>query len=65
MAYDKNAYDKGYIKENQRQFMLKVNRIHDADMVTWLESQSSIQTYLKNLIREDMEKHSASVPDLT
>ena len=63
MAYDKNAYDKGYIKENQRQFMLKVNRIHDADMVTWLESQSSIQTYLKNLIRTDMEKNSASVPD--
>ena len=63
MAYDKNAYDKGYIKENQRQFMLKVNRIHDADMVAWLESKSSIQTYLKNLIRADMEKNSASVPD--
>ena len=65
MAFDKSSYDNEYIKANQRQFLLKVNRIHEADMVKWLESQKSIQTYLKALIRADMEKQSASVPNLT
>ena len=65
MAFDKSSYDNEYIKANQRQFLLKVNRIHEEDMVKWLESQKSIQTYLKALIRADMEKQSASVPDLT
>lgn len=65
MSFDKSSYDNEYIKANQRQFLLKVNRIHEADMVKWLESQKSIQTYIKALIRADMEKQSASVPDLT
>lgn len=63
MAFDKNNYDKQYIKENQRQFMLKVNRIREPEMVEWLESQDSVQTYLKNLIRADMKKRSVPVPD--
>jgi hypothetical protein len=42
--------------------MLKVNRIHEPDMVAWLESKPAVQTYLKELIRADMEK-SSSVPN--
>ena len=57
MTENQKAYNAKYIKENQRQFMLKVNKLLDPEMVTWLESKDNIQQYLKQLIREDMEKH--------
>ena len=49
-------YDLEYVKTFQRQFMLKCNRKTEADLVEWLESQESIQTYIKDLIRKDMER---------
>ena len=48
-------YEIQYIRENQRQFMLKVNRKIDPDMIDWLESKENVQSYLKDLIRKDME----------
>lgn len=48
-------YDMEYIKQYQRQFMLKVNRKTESDLLEWLESRDSFQTYVKNLIRKDME----------
>ena len=48
-------YETQYIRENQRQFMLKVNRKIDPDMIDWLESKENVQSYLKDLIRKDME----------
>ena len=50
-------YNSGYVKENLRQFMLKVNRKLDPDMVEWLESKDNVQAYLKELIRKDMESN--------
>lgn len=65
MARDNTQHSIQYIKENLRQFMLKVNRKHEPDMIAWLESQPNVQAYLKTLIRQDMEAHgiSAPVPD--
>ena len=60
MTENQKAYNAKYIKENQRQFMLKVNKLLDPEMVAWLESKDNIQQYLKQLIREDMEKHQTS-----
>lgn len=51
----RKQYEIDYIKQNQRQFMLKVNRKTDPDMVAWLESKENVQAYLKDLIRADME----------
>ena len=48
-------YNAGYVKENIRQFMLKVNKKLDPEMVEWLESKENVQSYLKDLIRKDME----------
>ena len=48
-------YNSGYVKENIRQFMLKVNRKLDPEMVEWLENKENVQAYLKDLIRKDME----------
>lgn len=52
----RKAYNIEYIKNYQRQFMLKVNRKTEPEMVEWLESQESVQTYLKQLILEDMNR---------
>lgn len=61
MPFVKAEYDMQYAKENIRRFNLKLNRIHDADLIKRLESQPNFQAYLKELIRKDME--SAPVPD--
>lgn len=55
MAND-TKYIGEYNKEFQRRIALNINRIHDGDMIEWLESQSSIQGYIKDLIRKDMEE---------
>ena len=50
-------YEVDYIRQNQRQFMVKVNRKLEPEMVDWLEAKDNVQAYVKQLIREDMEKH--------
>lgn len=35
---------------------MKLNRNTDADIITHLQKQEAIQTYIKNLIRADIEK---------
>ena len=59
MPFDKQTYDVDYVKKNQRQYMVKINRIHDADMLEWMDTKAAegYQTYIKNLIRADMEAH--------
>lgn len=52
----RKAYNIEYIRNYQRQFMLKVNRKTEPEMVEWLESQESVQTYLKQLILKDMNR---------
>ena len=56
----RKQYEIQYTRENQRQFMLKVNRKLEPDMVTWLESKDNVQAYLKELIRKDMEESKSS-----
>ena len=42
-------------KQNARFFGLKLSRNTDSEIIEHLESQPSIQAYLKNLIRHDMK----------
>lgn len=53
---NKKNYIMEYDKTFQRRFVLNVNKIYDADIIEHLESQDSIQGYLKNLIKADMQK---------
>lgn len=46
-------------QKNCRFYGLKLSRSTDGDMIEWLDSQESIQGYLKEIIREDMEAHKA------
>ena len=45
-----------YDAANTKQIHLKLNMKTDADILSHLEQQESIQGYIKQLIREDMKK---------
>ena len=51
-----NGYIMQYDKENQRRIIVRVNRLNEKEMLDFLESQPSIQGYIKDLIRKDMEE---------
>lgn len=55
MNSNKIAYNREYEKEFQRRIAVNINKVHDSDMIEWLEQQPSIQGYIKDLIRKDME----------
>ena len=56
MAFDANKYHAEYVKATYRQFIVKVNRNTDPDMVAWLESMDNVQVYLRELVRKDMKR---------
>lgn len=45
-----------YDAKTARYFSLKLNQNTDKELIEKLESQESIQAYLKQLIRNDIEK---------
>jgi len=46
-----------YDQKTARRIMLKLNKNTDADVIEKLESESSMQGYIKRLIREDIAKN--------
>lgn len=49
-----------YVKANQRQIMVKVNRKTEPELLDWLEQHDNLQGYIKDLIRADMLTHRTS-----
>lgn len=45
-----------YKAKYQRRIVVDVNRKTEPEMLEWLENQPAIQTYIKQLIRKDMEQ---------
>lgn len=45
-----------YDEKNTRQYHLKLNLTTDAAIIAHLAAQKSVQGYIKDLIRADMEK---------
>ena len=43
-------------RENTRKYGIKLNKRTDAELISKLDEQSSIQGYIKRLIREDIQK---------
>lgn len=43
-------------KANVRQYIVRLNRNTEADLIDKLESEPSVQGYIKELIREDISK---------
>jgi hypothetical protein len=44
-------------QKNSRFYGLKLSRNTDRELIERLEAQESIQAYIKNLIRKDIETH--------
>ena len=52
--------------ETIKKLTVELNAQTDADIIRQLESQSSIEGYIKRIIREDIAKHSQPrVPDIS
>lgn len=56
MAFDQAKYVDQYQRENIQRVAVKLNRVHDADILEHLEKQTNKQGYIKSLIRADIEK---------
>ena len=52
----KRKANRRYDDKNTRQYHLKLNLKKDADIIEHLSKQSSMQGYLKDLIRADIER---------
>lgn len=46
-----------YDKTNTKQFILKLNKTTDADIMEKLTTVGNMQGYIKELIRQDMKKN--------
>lgn len=65
MAFDKAKYDLDYLKQNVvlKNISFNRNKPDDMELLEWINQQSpSANGYVKNLIREDMERHKAEKP---
>lgn len=50
------AYIQDYNRDNYRRVNLSLHRTIEKDLVDQIEKQDNIAAYIKNLIRQDMEK---------
>ena len=49
------AYQSKWCKDNTKGVFLKLSKNTDADIISWLDSISNKQGYIKELIRADMK----------
>lgn len=52
------AYTAKYQKNFCKQYKLNLNSKHESDLIKWLDSQPNKQGYIKQLIRDDIARHS-------
>ena len=55
----KAEYDAKYKKENERQYILHVNKNTNADIIAKLDSVPNKQKYIFDLIKKDIEDNKA------
>lgn len=55
-AFNQLEYQAEYDKANTQRVSIKLNKMHDSDIINHLEHQPNKQGYIKALIRADIEK---------
>lgn len=45
-----------YNKENTKTYLIRFNRLSDADLIRWLDKQQNKNGYIRNLILKDILK---------
>ena len=51
-----SKYITKYQKANTIQVNVRLSKKYDADIIAWLDSKDAKATYIKQLIREDMQR---------
>ena len=62
MANQRSIIQMRYDSKNTRHYSIKMNLKTDADIVEMLAKQSSVQTYIKQLIRADIAAQTSEAP---
>ena len=44
----------GYIRKKYRQFMIRIDREKDPDVIQKLETEQNLTAYLRDLVKEDL-----------
>lgn len=52
----KNFDSNGYIRKTYRQYMIRIDRKKDPDIIQKLEAVENITAYLRDLVREDLKR---------
>lgn len=52
-AAQKRASTK-YNQENTKTYLIRMNKLYDADLIRWLDKQQNKSGYVKNLISKDI-----------
>ena len=50
-------YQKEFVRTHYKKYLLRFHTEKEADIIEYLNGIDGLTQYLKNLIREDMEKH--------
>ena len=56
MPLEKNKYRVDFIRNNYFQLSLKFNRIKDKDILEHLKKKENDTEYIRNLIKQDIDK---------
>jgi hypothetical protein len=59
MPFDKSRYDQEYNREHIKRKFIPFNDLNpeDVKLLAWLETVGNVTQYIKNLIREDMNRN--------
>ena len=49
-------YRDNYVKENYRQFNIKIQKTDNADVIKFMEEQENLAGYIADLVRTDLHK---------
>lgn len=63
MAFDLYKYQADYVKNNLKRFEIRLNKEKEADMIKYLIWKGNVNSYVKELIRQDMEQHPMPEPE--
>ena len=57
-AFDSVKYQTDWIRNNVKRYEVRVNVNKEADIIAYLNGISNVQSYVKQLIRDDIARHS-------
>ena len=52
----------GYIRKKYRQFMIRIDREKDPDVIQKLETEQNLTAYLRDLVKEDLDNGEEKKP---